>query len=64
MRGMKDLVQANWVTAASTPFPLSYPVPVLTPPPQKKKAEPKQKLFKILFIISQVNLWILFLVTN
>ena len=48
MRGMKDMVQANWVTSASNTLS-----PVLTPspsPPPPKKGEPK-KVFKILFII-------------
>ena len=45
MRGMKDLVQANWVTAASTPFPLSYPVPVLIPPPPQKKRQNQNKSY-------------------
>lgn len=71
---MKDMVQANWVTSASNTFSPVLPCPhsslsspshplTLPPlPPQKK--ENQKKVFKILFIISHVHLWILFLVTN
>ena len=71
MRRMKDMVQANWVTSASNtlspvlPCPhssLSSPSHPPTPLPPKK--ENQKKVFKILFVISQVHVWILFLVTN
>ena len=67
-----QLVQANWVTSASNTFSpvlpcphssLSSPSHPLTLPPPPKK-ENQKKVFKILFIISHVHLWILFLVTN
>ena len=72
MRRMKDMVQANWVTSASNTLSPVLPCPhsslpspshPLTPPPPPKK-ENQKKVFKILFIISHVHLWILFLVTN
>lgn len=66
MRRMKDMVQANWVTSASNTLSpvLPCPHPLTLPPPSPPKKENQKKVFKILFIISQVHLWILFLVTN
>ena len=57
MRGMKDMVQANWVTSACNTlspvlpcphFSLSSPSHPPSPPPQKK-AEPKKGIQNIVY---------------